>query len=222
MITTYSFPVVVGVLTIMLVAAHWFGPGIVMAQTPVELYLVNNDRNYVERTEKGGFLLRPVFNKNLWPDHDGIHMIIRDQGGTILNPEGVTLYEPAHEDFGLKIAEGFEHTVEYKNDGNHNFPVLDPEEPYLLIIWTQDVLEFSDNRREWEAMIPVYEPTGLWADIRKSVNPATWVRNVLMWGVKGAHALTCSMLGKIVGGEVENCGPLPTSHHMRAPSDARI
>ena len=181
----------------------WLSVPAAEAQTQ-QMVLVNRHRDYVERHEDGGFYFRPIFNQAVYPDMDGISFIIRDSRGKPLHD--VPFFVAADtENLFREHKAGFEHTVEYSPADKEGWPVLDPEKPYMLVFFVQELA--GPVRNDWPVLIPVYQPTGLWEEVKRGIKPDTWARKVLGWTFRGVHNTLCTIVVKVAGGAADNCDP---------------
>ena len=181
------------VLLGLLMALAWTafsGPHIAMAQSG-GVTLVNADREFVERKKDGEFIARPIFNKRL----DFLYYGLRDaKTGDWLT--GMYRVQGGEKE----LDSGWEYSFEYPALDEQ--PELDPEQVYLMVIIAtapgQDPVQFN-------TLVPVYQPTGLWDKVLRAFNPETWARAILTWILEGVHGGLCIVVEKITGDDVPNC-----------------
>ena len=103
------------------------------------------------------------------------------------------------EDGPRRVNRGWEYTFDYPSDDSQ--PELDPERAYILgiLAW------LDDESYLFEAIIPMHESTGPWDRVLNALNPARWARAAAGWTIEGTHGLMCSVLGRIAGGDLEDC-----------------
>ena len=164
--------------------------GLAQAQgTSVEL--VNEDRDFVERKKKGEFVARPVFDRKI----TNLFYAVRDAdtGDWISAMYAVRGGEK-------RVSDGWEYSWEYPAlDGQ---PELDPGRSYLLAI----VAGAEDGTRgTYYALIPVYEPTGIWDRVLSALNPARWARAFAGWVIEGVHGTLCGVVERATGTDAANC-----------------
>ena len=148
-----------------------------MAATPVlaqgaDVTLVNADREFVERKKDGEFVARPIFDRRV----EFLYYGLRDtMSGDWLT--GMYRVQGGEKE----LASGWEYSFEYPALDEH--PELDPEQLYLMVIIAtapgQDPVQFN-------TLVPVYQPTGLWERVMQAFNPETWARAILTWDSGGS------------------------------------
>ncbi len=154
------------------------------------LTLVNQDERFIQRHDHGGFTARPVLSAEAAAVAYGVKDPI---DGTWLTAFYFV------EDGPRKVNRGWEYTFDYPSDDSQ--PQLDPERAYILgiLAW------LDDESYLFEAIIPMHESTGLWDGVINALNPARWARAAAGWTIEGTHGLMCSVLGRIAGGDLEDC-----------------
>ena len=154
------------------------------------LTLVNQDERFIQRHDHGGFTARPVLSAEAAAVAYGVKDPI---DGTWLTAFYFV------EDGPRKVNRGWEYTFDYPSDDSQ--PELDPERAYILgiLAW------LDDESYLFEAIIPMHESTGPWDRVLNALNPARWARAAAGWTIEGIHGLMCSVLGRIAGGDLEDC-----------------
>ncbi len=154
------------------------------------LTLVNQDERFIQRHDHGGFTARPVLSAEAAAVAYGVKDPI---DGTWLTAFYFV------EDGPRKVNRGWEYTFDYPSDDSQ--PELDPERAYILgiLAW------LDDESYLFEAVIPMHESTGPWDRVLNALNPARWARAAAGWTIEGTHGLMCSVLGRIAGGDLEDC-----------------
>ena len=154
------------------------------------LTLVNQDERFIQRHDHGGFTARPVLSAEAAAVAYGVKDPI---DGTWLTAFYFV------EDGPRRVNRGWEYTFDYPSDDSQ--PQLDPERAYILgiLAW------LDDESYLFEAIIPMHESTGPWDRVLNALNPARWARAAAGWTIEGTHGLMCSVLGRIAGGDLEDC-----------------
>ena len=154
------------------------------------LTLVNQDERFIQRHDHGGFTIRPVLSA----EADAVAYGVKDP----IDGAWLTAFYFV-EDGPRRVNRGWEYTFDYPPDDNQ--PELDPERAYILgiLAW------LDDESYLFEAIIPMHESTGLWDGVINALNPARWARAAAGWTIEGIHGLMCSVLGRIAGGDLEDC-----------------
>ena len=154
------------------------------------LTLVNQDERFIQRHDHGGFTARPVLSAEAAAVAYGVKDPI---DGTWLTAFYFV------EDGPRRVNRGWEYTFDYPSDDSQ--PQLDPERAYILgvLAW------LDDESYLFEAIIPMHESTGPWDRVINALNPARWARAAAGWTIEGTHGLMCSVLGRIAGGDLEDC-----------------
>ena len=154
------------------------------------LTLVNGDERFIQRHDHGGFTARPVLSAEAAAVAYGVKDPI---DGTWLTAFYFV------EDGPRRVNRGWEYTFDYPSDDSQ--PELDPERAYILgiLAW------LDDESYLFEAIIPMHESTGPWDRVLNALNPARWARAAAGWTIEGTHGLMCSVLGRIAGGDLEDC-----------------
>lgn len=152
--------------------------------------LVNADEDFIERDGDGGFKARPVLNMQAEILAYGVKDPV---DGAWLT----ALYRV--QDDGRSVDGGWEYTVEYPIYSTQ--VDLDPDRAYTLVLMAQ-----QDGLHTFESTIPIFEPTSLWDRVLNAFNPSVWARAFAGWVVEGIHGLMCSVLERITGADLEDCG----------------
>ena len=164
--------------------------GIARAQGP-GIVLVNAGREFVERKKEGEFVARPVFDRKI----DTLYYAVRDAdtGDWISAMYRVIGGEK-------RLSDGWEYSFEYPALDEQ--PELDPYRPYLLAM-----LAATDGgeRDAFHAVIPIYEPTGIWDRVLSALDPARWVRAFAGWVIEGVHGTLCGVVERASGEDADNC-----------------
>ena len=154
-----------------------------------DLTLVNHDRDFVERKKDGGFVARPVFNRQV----SAIHYGIRDpETGDWLTP--VFRVQSA----GIHLADGWEYSWPYPVLPQQ--PDLPADEAFLLVIVAVD----GGDATTFNAVIPIYQPTSLWDRVLAALDPNRLARAFARWIVEGVHAALCGIVERISSADA--CG----------------
>ncbi len=168
--------------------------GMSPAQSPPddEIVLVNDGRDVVERKDDGGFIARPVFNRQI----DNLFYGVRDtDDGEWLTPVYAVLGGEK------RLSDGWEYSWEYSVvTGEAD---LDPEKAYLLVM-VADVV--GGHTQALHALIPVHRPMGLWDRVLRAFDPETWARAIATWVVEGVHGTLCGVLERATGDDIDQCG----------------
>ncbi len=165
-------------------------PAAAAALAQGSLTLVNQGREFVERRDDGGFVARPIFDAR--PDFLAYGVKDPRDGSWVTAVYLVS-------DNPKKVNEGWEYSIEYPTLKEQ--PPLDRDRAYILAL-------FASNQGQvhtFEAVIPIYQPSGLWDRILNAFNPATWARAFARWVVEGAHGLLCSVVERVAGSGLERC-----------------
>ena len=120
------------------------------------LSLVNHDRDFVERKKDGGFIARPVFNRQVSAIHYGIR---HPETGDWITP--VFRVQSA----GNQLADGWEYAWPYPVLPQQ--PDLSADEAFLLVIVAVD----GGDSHTFNAVIPIYQPTSLWDRVPRRPRP---------------------------------------------------
>ncbi len=162
---------------------------IALAQGGGDLTLVNHDRELVERKKDGGFIARPVFDRQV----SAIHYGIRDpETGDWLTPM-FRVHAP-----GNPRADGWEYAWHYPVIPQQ--PDLDREEPFLLVI----VAMHGGDAHTFNVVIPIYQPTSLWDRVLAALDPGRWARAFAGWMVEAVHGALCGIVEQVSG--TDACG----------------
>ncbi|MXW29880.1 MAG: hypothetical protein F4X54_02395 [Chloroflexi bacterium] len=153
------------------------------------LTLVNHDRDFVERKKDGGFVARPVFDRQV----DAIHYGIR-------HPETGDWIAPMYRvhSSGKGIREGQEYSWHYPVVPQQ--PDLDPDRAYLLVI----VAIHGGEAHTFNVVIPIHRPTGLWDRVLGALDPSRWARAFAAWIVEAVFGALCSIVERVSGADA--CG----------------
>ncbi|MXW30466.1 MAG: hypothetical protein F4X54_07955 [Chloroflexi bacterium] len=161
----------------------------VHAQDSGGLDLVNHDRDFVERKKDGGFVARPVFDRQV----DAIHYGIR-------HPETGDWIAPMYRvhSSGKDVGEGWEYSWGYPAVSQQ--PELSREEAFLLVI----VAVHGGDAHTFNVVIPIYQPTSLWDRVLAALDPARWARAFASWMVEAVHGALCGFVERMTGADA--CG----------------
>lgn len=167
--------------------------GTAQAQTPPGggIVMVNAAREFVERKKEGEFVARPVFDRKI----ETLFYAVRDvdTGDWISAMYRVVGGEKQR-------ADGWEYSFEYPALDEQ--PELDPDRAYLLVM----LAVAEDGEREaFHAVIPVYEPTGIWDRVLAALSPARWARAFAGWVIEGTHGTLCGVVERASGEDAANC-----------------
>ncbi len=158
--------------------------GAASAQSGDGLSLVNHDRDFVERRNHGGFIARPVFDRQV----DALHYGIR-------HPETGNWIAPMYRvhSSGKDVGEGREYSWHYPVVPQQ--PDLDPEQAFLLVIVAVD----GGDAHTFNAVIPIYQPTGLWDRVLAALDPGRWARAFAAWVVEAVFGALCGIVERVAG-----------------------
>ncbi len=164
--------------------------GIVQAQGS-GIVLVNADRDFVERKKEGEFVARPVFDRKI----DTLYYAVRDAdtGDWISAMYRVIGGEK-------RLSDGWEYSFEYPALDEQ--PDLDPNRANLLAMLAATD---SGDRDAFHAVIPIYEPTGIWDRVLSALDPARWARAFAGWVIEGVHGTLCGVVERASGEDADNC-----------------
>ncbi|MYK33753.1 MAG: hypothetical protein F4045_01175 [Chloroflexi bacterium] len=153
------------------------------------LTLVNHDRDFVERKKDGGFVARPVFDRQV----DAIHYGIR-------HPETGDWIAPMYRvhSSGKSIREGREYSWHYPAVSQQ--PDLDPDRAYLLVI----VAIHGGEAHTFNVVIPIHRSTSLWDRVLGALDPSRWARAFAAWIVEAVFGALCSIVERASG--TDACG----------------
>lgn len=151
------------------------------------LTLVNHDRDFVERKKSGGFVARPVFDRQVEAIHYGIR-----------HPETGDWIAPMYRvhSSGGAVEDGWEYSWSYPVHDQQ--PELSREEAFLLVI----VAVRGGDAHTFNVVIPIYQPTSLWDRILAALDPARWARAFAVWMVEAVHGALCGIVEQISGADV--------------------
>ena len=156
------------------------------------LTLVNEDRDLVERKKDGRFIARPVFSREL----DALYYAIRDAD----NGDWVTLMYRV-QGGEKKLKDGWEYSWEYPALSEQ--PDLDPGKAYLLVIGVP--ADAQGGPYVFHALVPVYQPSGIFDRILAALNPARWAKAFARWVIEGVHGGLCGVVERATRTEIDNC-----------------
>ena len=156
------------------------------------LTLVNEDRDLVERKKDGRFIARPVFSREL----DALYYAIRDAD----NGDWVTLMYRV-QGGEKKLSDGWEYSWEYPALSEQ--PDLDPGKAYLLVIGVP--ADVQGGPYVFHALVPVYQPSGIFDRILAALNPARWAKAFARWVIEGVHGGLCGVVERATRTEIDNC-----------------
>ena len=165
--------------------------GIVLAQAP-GLTFVNEDREVVERKKDGRFIARPVFSREL----DSLYYAVRDAD----NGDWLTLMYRV-QGGEKKLKDGWEYSWEYPALSEQ--PDLDPGKAYLLVIGVP--ADGQGGPYVFHALVPVYQPSGIFDRILAALNPARWAKAFARWVIEGVHGGLCGVVERATRTEIDNC-----------------
>ena len=165
--------------------------GIVLAQAP-GLTFVNEDREVVERKKDGRFIARPVFSREL----DVLYYAVRDAD----NGDWLTLMYRV-QGGEKKLKDGWEYSWEYPALSEQ--PDLDPGKAYLLVIGVP--ADAQGGPYVFHALVPVYQPSGIFDRILAALNPARWAKAFARWVIEGVHGGLCGVVERATRTEIDNC-----------------
>ena len=156
------------------------------------LTLVNEDRDLVERKKDGRFIARPVFSREL----DALYYAIRDAD----NGDWVTLMYRV-QGGEKKLKDGWEYSWEYPALSEQ--PDLNPEKAFLLVIGVP--ADAQGGPYVFHALVPVYQPSGIFDRILAALNPARWAKAFARWVIEGVHGGLCGVVERATRTEIDNC-----------------
>ena len=156
------------------------------------LTLVNADGDLVERKKDGRFIARPVFSREL----DALYYAIRDAD----NGDWVTLMYRV-QGGEKKLKDGWEYSWEYPALSQQ--PDLDPGKAYLLVIGVP--ADAQGGPYVFHALVPVYQPSGIFDRILAALNPARWAKAFARWVIEGVHGGLCGVVERATRTDIDNC-----------------
>ena len=156
------------------------------------LTLVNADRDLVERKKDGRFIARPVFSREL----DSLYYAVRDAD----NGDWLTLMYRV-QGGEKKLKDGWEYSWEYPALSEQ--PDLDPGKAYLLVIGVP--ADAQGGPYVFHALVPVYQPSGIFDRILAALNPARWAKAFARWVIEGVHGGLCGVVERATRTEIDNC-----------------
>ena len=153
------------------------------------LSLVNHDRDFVERKKDGGFIARPIFDRQVSAIHYGIR---HPETGDWITP--VFRVQSA----GNKLADGWEYSWPYPVLPQQ--PDLSADEAFLLVI----VAVVGGDSHTFNAVIPIYQPTSLWDRVLAALDPNRLARALARWIVEAVNGALCGIVERFSG--IDACG----------------
>lgn len=164
-----------------------------LAQDPpgAGLTLVNEHRDLIERKDDGRFIARPLFSQAV----DVLHYGVR-------HPDSGNWITSVYQVHGgaTRRADGWEYSFEYPVLDEQ--PALDPEQTYLLVLLVDDG---GGTPHAFHAVIPVYQPTGLWDQVLGALDPERWARAFAHWVIEGVHGTLCGVVERVSGADAATC-----------------
>ena len=153
------------------------------------LSLVNQDRDFVERKKDGGFIARPVFDRQVSAIHYGVR-----------HPETGDWVTPMFrvQSAGNQLAGGWEYSWPYPVLPQQ--PGLSAEEAFLLVIVAMD----GGDATTFNVVIPIYQPTSLWDRVLAALDPNRLARAFARWIVEAVNGALCGIVERISGADA--CG----------------
>ena len=186
-------PLAIALLLAALVATP--ASNIALAQSPPgesPIVLVNADRDFVERKEKGDFVARPIFDREIEILYYGIRDA--DTGDWL-----TAMYRVRGGEKNLR--EGWEYSFEYPALNDH--PDLDPDRAYLLVMLAGN--PGTQAPATFYTVVPFHEPGRIWDKILSALNPGRWARALAVWVVEGVHGTLCGVVERASGEDAANC-----------------
>ena len=159
------------------------------AQDDGGLSLVNHDREFVERKKKGGFVARPVFDRQVAAVHYGIR---HPETGDWLTPMFRVHSAGSERDDGWEYAWSYPVLPQQ--------PDLSRDEAFLLVIVAVD----GGDHQTFNVVIPIYQPTSLWDRVLAALDPGRWARAFAGWMVEAVHGALCGIVEQVTGADA--CG----------------
>ena len=154
-----------------------------------DLTLVNHDRDFVERKKDGGFIARPVFDRQVSAIHYGIrHPETGDWITPVFRVQGA----------GNQLADGWEYSWRYPALPQQ--PDLLAEEAFLLVI----IAVHGGDSHNFNTVIPIYQPTSLWDRVLAALDPNRLARAFARWIVEAVNGALCGIVEQISG--LDACG----------------
>ena len=167
----------------------------VQAQAPptgVQLELVNEDGDWIERKKHGEFRARPIFNEQLSTLYYGIRDA--DTGEWLTAMYRVSGGEKERD-------EGWEYEFDYPALDEHE--PLDPDRTYLMVILAATPRQSTPTT--FYAVVPLHQPGGLLGSLLRALDPAEWARAAAGWVIEGMHGTLCGVLTELTGSEPISC-----------------
>ncbi len=97
--------------------------------------------------------------------------------------------------------EGWEYSIKFPQEDDQFQP--HPEETYILVLSAGN--EADGDLTTFHAVVPVYQPNGLWDKVLRALDPTRWARAIAGWFIQGAHGTMCGVVEKITGDPIPNC-----------------
>ena len=152
--------------------------------------LVNADREFVERKKEGEFIARPVFDREI----ETLFYAVRDADtGEWIS----TMYRVIGGE--KRRSDGWEYSWGYPVLDEQ--PELDPDHSYLLAM----LANAGGETAAFYAVIPVYEPTGLWERVIGALDPSRWARAFARWVIEGVHGTLCGVVERASRADADEC-----------------
>ena len=164
-----------------------------------DLILVNRDRPFVDRWKNGFVNAHPVFNRQV----DVLYYALRhpDDGEWLTPMIRVVGQE------GDRQGDGWKYSFLYPPFGDDTLPDdiyrPDRESTYLLVLLAGN--EAEGDLTTFHAVVPVYQPNGLWDRVLRAFSPSRWARAIAGWFIEGAHGTLCGVVEKVTGDDIANC-----------------
>ncbi len=158
----------------------------------VELELVNEDGDWIERKKHGGFRARPIFNQQLSTLYYGIRDA--DTGEWLTAMYRVSGGEQERD-------EGWEYEFDYPALDEHE--PLDPDRTYLMVILA--ATQRQPTPTTFYAVVPLHQPGGLLGSLLRALDPEEWARAAAGWVIEGVHGTLCGVLTELTGAEPISC-----------------
>ena len=157
-----------------------------------DLLLVNQGEEIIKRKKKGEIEAKPIFNRQV----DVLYFALRhpDHGEWLTTMLRVIGGEKEKD-------EGWEYSIKFPKEDDQFQP--HPEETYILVLSAGN--EADGDLTTFHAVVPVYQPNGLWDKVLRALDPTRWARAIAGWFIQGAHGTMCGVVEKITGDPIPNC-----------------
>ena len=99
---------------------------------------------------------------------------------------------------GKDVGNGWEYSWRYGFIPQQ--PDLDPDRAFLLVMAVSD----GADVHTFHAVIPIYQPTGLWDRVLAALDPGRWARAFAGWMVEAVHGALCGIVEQVTGADA--CG----------------